>query len=293
MDMKHLRYFLQVCKDKSFTTASKNLFITQQGLSKAINKIEESLQLPLFIRSRNGVELTENGYFLYENALPLMQEYDLLIQKLDEMANKSQTSLRIGFSHGILNALSPEFMQNFRDKHETIELVISEHSDIQCEQLIANNELDIAFMIGPIDEEQFKGISIKKEPMCALINEKNPLSKLEELDFKDLLGERIAIINKEFHTYYNFTNKCLEAGFTPNITSPVAEIMTVHRLSKNNKCVGISAIFVVNEIGAPDSKVIPFKDPSFVWEIFLITNKNINYNNAKKSFIKYTMDYTT
>lgn len=223
--------------------------------------------------------------------MPLIKEYDLLMQKLDEMARINQSHLRIGFSHGILNALSPEFLQNYHENHKTVELKISEHSDIQCEQLVANNELDIAFLIGPIDETKFNAISIKKEPMCALINERNPLSKKESLDFIDLKNENIAIINNNFNTYYNFTNKCLASGFTPNITSPVAEIMTVHRLSRNNKCVGISAYFVINEIGAPNSKVIPFNDTSFVWEIFLITNKNLDFKTAKKSFIKYTLDY--
>lgn len=281
---------MQVCEDKSFSNASKNLYITQQGLSKSINKLEETLQLPLFIRSSNGVQLTEYGHYLYENSLPLIKEYELLMQKLDDKVNTHKGHLRIGFSHGIQNALSPDFLHNYREKHKSVKVDVSEHSDLQCTQLIESNDLDIALMIGPIDEDRFHAFSIQKEPMCVLINEENPLSQKESIDFIDLRNERIAIINKDFNTYYNFMNKCVSSGFHPNITDPVVEIMTVHRLSRNNKCIGISAYFVVNEIGSPGCKVIPFNDTSFVWEIFLITKKGMDYNSAKKSFIKYVLE---
>lgn len=291
MDIKQLSYFIQVCKDKSFSNAAKNLYITQQGLSKAIKNLERNLQLPLFLRSNHEIKLTEYGQYLYQHSAPLIEEYNLLLQKLSDMAHNNQEKVRIGFSHGILNALSTEFLQNFRENHNNVELVVSEHSDLICEQLIIENKIDMAFLIGPIDDSKFNSVSIKKERMCALINEKNPLSKKTSLDFIDLKDESFAIINKEFRTYYNFVDKCLKAGFTPNIESPVAEIMTVHRLSRNNKCVGISAFFVVDEIGSTNAKAIPFNDTSFVWDICLITNKDKDLVTAEKTFFNYALDY--
>ena len=290
MDIKQLRYFIQVCRDKSFSNAAKNLYITQQGLSKAIKKLEENLHLPLFLRSNDGVKLTEYGKYLYEHSTPLIEEYNLLLQNLNNIANINQEKVRIGFSHGILNSISTEFLQDFSDAHKNIELVISEHSDLICEQLITENKIDMAFTIGPIDETKFHSISIKKERMCALINKNNSLSQKLSLDFTDLKDESISIINNEFRTYNNFINKCLEAGFTPNITFPVAEIMTVHRLSRINECVGISAFFVVNEIGSPNANAIPFNDTSFLWEICLITNKNSDLVSASKTFLNYALD---
>ncbi|MDI9489088.1 MAG: LysR family transcriptional regulator [Bacillota bacterium] len=291
MDLKQLRYFLQICEDKSFSNAAKSLFITQQALSKSIKNMEEELQLPLLVRSNNGLELTEYGEYLYKHSIPIIQEYDILMQNLNKMSISNHESIKIGFSNGVLNALSTEFIADFSKNHRDIELDISEHTDLECEQLILDNKLDMVFLIGPIDKSKFNSITIKKENMCALVNDDNPLSRKNTLDFVDLKDENIVILNHKFRTYYNFVSRCEKAGFTPNITYPVGGILTVHRFSRSNDCVGISAYFVVDEIGSSNTKVLPFNDETFVWEICLVTNKDLCMTNNEKKFINYTLNY--
>ena len=126
MDLKQLRYFLQICEDKSFSNAAKSLFITQQALSKSIKNMEEELQLPLLVRSNNGLELTEYGEYLYKHSIPIIQEYDILMQNLNKMSISNHESIKIGFQW-CLNALSTEFIADFSKNHRDIELDISEH----------------------------------------------------------------------------------------------------------------------------------------------------------------------
>ncbi|MGL5693870.1 MAG: LysR family transcriptional regulator, partial [Peptostreptococcaceae bacterium] len=59
--LEHLNYIIEVARTGSMRQASKNLFLTQPTLSSAIKSIEEELGFNIFIRSRNGVELTPQG----------------------------------------------------------------------------------------------------------------------------------------------------------------------------------------------------------------------------------------
>lgn len=67
MDTKDIRYFCCVCEEKSINKAARQLFITLQGLSKIIAKLEEELHTTLFERSVKGMQPTESGIYLYEN----------------------------------------------------------------------------------------------------------------------------------------------------------------------------------------------------------------------------------
>ena len=69
MNIKSLNYFIEVAKEKSFTNASKNLFVCQSALSKAIKTFENELDITLIDRTSKHFKLTPEGQLLYENGV--------------------------------------------------------------------------------------------------------------------------------------------------------------------------------------------------------------------------------
>ena len=67
------RYFYEVARTLNFNQAAENLFITQPALSRCISKIEQEYGVPMFIRSKRRVQLTEAGIALLNN-YPLVQK---------------------------------------------------------------------------------------------------------------------------------------------------------------------------------------------------------------------------
>lgn len=65
MNLNLYRVFYYVAKEKSITKAAKKLYISQPAISKSLKKLEEELNIELFFRNLNGVELTEAGKVLY------------------------------------------------------------------------------------------------------------------------------------------------------------------------------------------------------------------------------------
>lgn len=291
MDIKQLKNFLQICEDESFSKAAKNLYITQQGLSKSIKSLEEDINVPLFYRTFSGLKLTEYGEYLKAHSVHLVKEFDLIINNINKMNSLNREKLSIGFSFGVLNALSTDLIDDFKQTNPNIQLITAEYPDFDCEKAILNGDLDIALTVGPIDESNFNSKIIQTHNLCALINEKNYLSKKSEISFKDLKNEKIIIVDKNFKLYHNFVEKCRQADFEPDIAFTTAEILITHKLSRLNKGIGISVDFVVSDINYPNVYSIPFTDKSFVWNIYLITKKDSFISNAAKTFANYVMNY--
>ena len=203
------------------------------------------------------------------------------------MVNNHDKKIYVGFTSGIVNALSSDLISSFKKNYPDTELSIIEDGDLILEKAIENEEIDLAFTIGPIDTEKFNCHMIKKEKLCVLVNELHPLSHKTSISFSDLKGENISIINQNFKVYHNFISKCKLQGFTPQISFPAADILTVHKLSNLNNCVGISAFFLLSAINYPSVKAIPFEDDSFTWDICLVTKKNHYMSNHVREFIKH------
>lgn len=90
MDIKILRYFLQICKDGSFSKAAKNLYISQQGLSKSISNLEKEIGVSVFNRTSKGNELTEYGEYLKNKASTIVYQFDILTEGINEIKQKNK-----------------------------------------------------------------------------------------------------------------------------------------------------------------------------------------------------------
>ena len=73
MELSALRYFIEVCRQKSITKAAAKLFISKQALSHVMIKLESEINAPLFIRTPSGVEPTEAGQRFYLCAVEIEQ----------------------------------------------------------------------------------------------------------------------------------------------------------------------------------------------------------------------------
>lgn len=94
---KQIRCFLEVANCLSFTAAAKNLFMSQQAVTKQIAALEQELGFRLFHRSTRSVSLTPAGQSLRTDLADLHRNIDLSIKKAKNIANGKRDSLSIGF----------------------------------------------------------------------------------------------------------------------------------------------------------------------------------------------------
>jgi DNA-binding transcriptional LysR family regulator len=288
METKYLRYFLQICEDKSLSQAAKKLFLSQQALSTIVRKLEDELQIPLFKRSKSGMQLTEYGECLEKQACKLINTLEETSEKLDAIKNGHHDVLNIAVSFGVMSALPPHYISIFQQRYPHIELHFTEYQDTFCEQAVLDERVNLGFNIAPIDPVQFDIHTVIRDQMCILVNEKNSLSKKTVVHFDELKGQSFVLLNKNFKLRKTFTEKCRQAGFEPQVVLETMELILVHNFSRLNKGVGVGVDFIAHDLA--NVVPVPFK-PECPWEVCVITKKGKRLPKAAQCFLQYIKQF--
>ena len=111
------KIFTEVAKCKSFSKASKNLYITQPAVSQAIMQLEKELDVRLFTRSSSGVRLTREGEMLYEYTYSAIKLIDMGEKKILETQNLLSGELQIGVGDTISRYYLLPYLERFHKEY--------------------------------------------------------------------------------------------------------------------------------------------------------------------------------
>lgn len=287
MNTKNLIYFLQICKDKSLRKAAESKYITPQGLSRMIKSMEDDLQVKLFNRKHDGMELTEYGKVVKKYSQKILNNIDSMTKELEDLKRQNRIDLNIACTYGVASAISPDFLIEYRNSHPEINLNVMEAPDIQIENAISSGESTIGFTIGPVDTDLFDAVLIKTQDLRVLINKSNKISNKDSVSFDDLCKEKFILVNKNFKTYHNVSNRCINAGYEPNIALEVSEISLIHKYVSLNYGIGVTVDYVIEDIKYDNIVDLPFEDETLKWQIYLIAKKGSYLPRVAKDFITY------
>src|SRR2546427_12429665 len=96
MDLRALRYFVEVVRCNSFTRAAEALHVTQPTISKMVRALEEELGGPLLLREGRGVQLTDAGQVVHPRGLQVLEQSRQLLQEVAEVDGIARGSLSVG-----------------------------------------------------------------------------------------------------------------------------------------------------------------------------------------------------
>ena len=149
MDTKDIRSFRLVYEERSINQAAKQLFITPQGLSRIIHKLEEELQIALFERTKGGMVPTECGDYFYAQSQELLYQLEDMKYHLQKM-NSRQRKIKIGFACGVLNLVSLKKLNAIQSEMPDVSVQWEELENQEVAEQVNRGLLDIGFIIGTI-----------------------------------------------------------------------------------------------------------------------------------------------
>ena len=141
-----LRAFYTVALHRSFTKAAKHLLLSQQAVSFQVKGLEGAIGVPLFRRTRSGIELTEAGEALYRYAERILILYSEAEEQLDDLAGKVRGQLRLAATNSLVKYCLPTAIGRFRKVHPDVKITIEVGNSGYCVDCLTKELVDIAFI---------------------------------------------------------------------------------------------------------------------------------------------------
>lgn len=148
MDMRQLRYFVQIVESGSLAKASRQLFIAQPALSQQMARLEDEVGKPLLVRSSKGVTPTENGSALYDHAKFMLRQLDqaVAVARQDTAALSGRVTL--GLAPTTNSQLGLPLIRHLRQKLPGVMVNVVEGLSGHLEHMTRVGQLDLAILFG-------------------------------------------------------------------------------------------------------------------------------------------------
>jgi LysR family transcriptional regulator of abg operon len=142
---KLLIQFMAVAEAGSLSGAAQALFITQPTLTFNMRKLEETLGVPLLVRSSRGVELTPYGETLYQNARLMRRLYDNTVKSIEHQKGRIEQGLSIGSGYSWWTLFIRDMVVEYGERHPSARVHVSLGNQLRCmDQLLSG---DIALFV--------------------------------------------------------------------------------------------------------------------------------------------------
>lgn len=220
MELRHLRYFIAVAEELNFTRAAARLGLSQPPLSQQIGKLERELGAPVFIRTARGVQLTEAGQVLLDEARILLDRSDETIRLVKRAARGESGAVRIGSVPSGFSGVLLDLLPRYRSSGEVaLPLVYEAEAEALIESL-DHGTLDIAFLRTTRDYPGLKVHQLADEPLVALLPSEHRLARRRRIDLGQLSDDTMIMFHRGAapEAFDAITMACHAAGFTPEVT---------------------------------------------------------------------------
>lgn len=196
MEDFRLKVFYAVAKNKSFTKAADELFITQPAITKHIKLLEETLGVRLFDRRNHVIKLTIAGEVLHRYALEIFQLYEDARGELSELKQEHKGRFRLGASTTIAQYLLSPVIASFFEKYPDLDLSLLNGNTEIIENAILANDIDLGIVEGKKHHSSIKYIDFIEDELVAVVHTnsrfagKDSITKDELKDIPLVLRER-------------------------------------------------------------------------------------------------------
>ncbi|MGG3571633.1 LysR family transcriptional regulator [Bacillus gobiensis] len=291
MDIRHLTYFLEVARLKSFTKAAESLYVSQPTISKMIKNLEEELGVELFYRNGRQIELTDAGESMYVQGKEITKSFQNLTSEINDLMNVKKGHIRIGLPPMIGSGFFPRVMGDFRKKYPNVTFQLFEHGSITVQNSVGEGSLDIGVVVLPANEEIFHKFTIVEENLMLIVHPSHPFANEKEVELKDLHDQSFVFFREDFVLHDRITMECVKAGFHPTVIYETSQWDFISEMVYANLGIGLLPERICRDLDPEKVRKIPLVNPSIPWHLGIIWRKDRYLPFAARAWIDHTTSY--
>jgi DNA-binding transcriptional LysR family regulator len=261
VELRHLRYFVAVAGELSFTRAAERLGMSQPPLGQQIRQLEREVGVRLFERTKRRVELTEAGRVFLAAADRILRKADEAVDAARRAGRGEVGTLVVGFISSASYEVLPRLLGPYRERHPDVRLRFEQLTTSRQVQALAEGSLHVGLLGERQREGWLEQAVVAREELMAVLPAAHRLAGRRRVRLADLAGEPFVLHPREAapRNHDRILALCQRAGFTARVEQEAAQSPTIAGLVAAG--VGVSLLpGSVRHVRIPGVAFLPLAD---------------------------------
>ncbi|MFC0470409.1 LysR family transcriptional regulator [Halalkalibacter kiskunsagensis] len=292
MELRQIKYFMEVAKREHVTEAADAIHVAQSAVSRQIFNLEAELGVDLFIREGRRVRLTPIGKMFFERMKQAMNVIDNARLEVEEYLDPEQGTIRIAFPISMAAYTLPSAVVAFRERYPNAKFQLKQASYRKLIDGVVNGDFNMA-LIGPVPKQERKVVSniLFTEEIVALLPFNHPLANSTSLKLSQLQDEPFILLPDGYVLRDIIVNTCSDLGFKPKVSFEGDDIDALKGLVSAG--LGITLIPEITLVdNLPHSTVkIPVIEPTVTRTVGVIIPSERQLLPTEKLFYEFLKEF--
>jgi DNA-binding transcriptional LysR family regulator len=286
MQIESLKVFCDLAETESFTKAAHINNVTQSAVSQQISSLERQFSTLLIERSKKKFRLTREGQVLYESSKQIIQTYDELHSRLQEIKEIVSGTIRVATVYSVGLHELPPYLKKFLKTFPTVKIHVEYRRSNKVYEDVLSNVVDVGLVAYPTRDPKLEIVPLRKDPMVLICHPQHPLAKVRGLKIKDVSGQKFIGFEHDIPTRRAIDKVFKETGVTVEYVMEFDNIETVKRAVEIDAGISIVPRSTVSQEVAKQTLVeMKLDHPELVRPLAVIHKKNKVLSPALKEFI--------
>lgn len=286
MQIESLKVFCDLAETESFTKAAQINHVTQSAVSQQISSLERLFKSLLIERSKKHFRLTREGEVLYDYSKQVMQAYNSLQNKLQEVKELISGTIRVATIYSIGLHDLPPYIKKFLKTYPTVNVHVEYRRANQVYEDVVGNVVDLGLVAYPTRDSKLEIYPLRKDPLVLICHPQHPFAKSKTLKLKNLSGQKFIGFEPDIPT-----RKALDKILKDHAVQ-VQHVMEFDNIETVKRAVEIDAGVAIVPQGTITQEVakqtlaqVPLDDGQFFRPLAAIFKKNKVLSPAMKEFL--------
>src|SRR5512136_154287 len=200
MQIESLKVFCDLAETESFTKSAQINNVTQSAVSQQISSLERQFKSLLIERSKKRFRLTREGQVLYDYSKQIIQTYESLLSKLQEIKDIISGTIRISTIYSIGLHDLPPYLKKFLKSYPTVNVHVEYRRSNQVYEDVLGNVVDFGLVAYPQKDNKLEILPLHKDTMVLICHPHHPLAKHKTIRLKELAGQKFVSFDPDIPT---------------------------------------------------------------------------------------------
>lgn len=289
MDIRALRYYVEVVNQQSFTRAATKLHVTQPTVSKMVQQLEQSFGVALLARDGKRFTVTDAGMIVLQRAREMIVLHDTLQVEVQDLQQLERGVLRMGLSPFTHTVLAP-VLAAYHASYPKIELKLFEIGSNATVADLREGALELGTLldfprVADIWSE-FDSIPLSESPLCLLAPAHSPWTGRDAVELRELADCDFIFYGDAFALNDLVGDACAEAGFVPRISGRSGQWDFIASLVGLGVGIALLPQMYCQTLRQEQFTIVPIRSPALIWKLVLAWRRNGQLSFAAQAWLQ-------